>query len=200
MFFLSRFITNNDPNRDIVCASKSSNLVNNAQSGEARSNKAVDSKSEEKTCTTRVLRKRVSSEVPKNVSSTQASNKKKKNSADPDHEDCIGVGKSAEGTSGKTLKTLYTLDNGNWSDATDEISETTQPDMHERANSVVVDHANKSIGDLIEAVKTIYCSPRRLPSLEPKVIFVYFLILLVVNKYKLSPTSQSFQQKCNNLN
>lgn len=139
----------------------------------ARSNKAVDNKSEEKT--TRVLRKRVSSEVPnveeKNVSSTKASNKKKKNSADPDHEDCIGVGKPAEGTSGKTLKTLYTLDNGNWSDATDEISEATQPDMHERANSVVVDHANKSIGDLIEAVKTIYCSPRRLPSLEPKVIF-----------------------------
>lgn len=180
IFFLSRFITNNDPNKDIVCASKISNLVSNAQSGVARSNKAVDNKSEEKTCTTRVLRKRISSEVPnadekntrcKNVSPTKASNKKKKNSADPDYEDCIGVGKPAEGTSGKTLKTLYTLDNGNWSDATDEISEATQPDMHERANSVVVDHANKSIGDLIEAVKTIYCSPRRLPSVEPKVIF-----------------------------
>lgn len=159
----------------------------------AQSNKAVSNKSEEKTSTTRVLRKRVSSEGPnaeekntkcKNVSSTKASNKKKKNSADPDHEDGIVVGKPAEGASGKALKTLYTLDNGNWSDATDdEISEATQPDMHERANSVVVDHANKSIGDLIEAVKTIYCSPRRLPSLEPKVILFYLLILIVVDKY-----------------
>lgn len=143
---------------------------------------SVNNKSEEKTTTTRVLRKRVISEGPnaeekitkcKQTSSMEVSNKKKKNSADPGHEDSIvGKSKSAEGASRKKLKTLYTLDNGNWSDLIDENHDVTQADMHTRANSVVVNHDKKTIGDLIEGVKTTYCSARRLSSREPKVISI----------------------------
>lgn len=142
---------------------------------------SVNNKREEKTTTSRVLRKRVISEGPnaeekitkcKQTSSMEVSNKKKKNSADPGHEDSIvGKSKSAEGASRKKLKTLYTLDNGNWSDLIDE-NEVTQLDMHTRANSVVVNHDKKTIGDLIEGVKTTYCSARRLSSREPKVISI----------------------------
>lgn len=146
---------------------------------------SVNNKSEEKTTTTRVLRKRVISESLnaeekitkcKQASSMKVSNKKKKNSADPGHEDSIvGKSKSAEGASRKKLKTLYTLDNGNWSDLIDENDEVTQPDMHTRANSIVVNHDKETIGD-IEGVKTTYCSARRFSSREPKVISILRLV------------------------
>lgn len=145
---------------------------------------SVNNKSEEKTTTTRALRKRVISEGSnaeekitkcKQASSMKVSNIKKKNSADLCHENSIvEKSKSAEGASRKKLKTLYTLDNGNWSVLIDENDEVTQPDMHTRANSVVVNHDKKTIGDLIEGVKTTYCSARRLSSRErePKVISI----------------------------
>lgn len=170
---------------------------------------SVNNKSEEKTTTTRVLRKRVISESLnaeekitkcKQASSMKVSNKKKKNSADPGHEvSIVGKSKSAEGASRKKLKTLYTLDNGNWSDLIDENDEVTQPDMHTRANSVVVNHDKETIGDLIEGMKTTYCSARRLSSREPKVISILRLVRLESPYilYLLFHTASNLLLRCN---